>query len=188
MPSASIAYPPIVQTCHDESSQIPEITDVQPSTGAEMVVGTDDSVVQSGKAERLRGGSFQDELVCAIPHFCCFCVIGLCHWLSRVLKIDSYCAAFAAPLDFFTSHLHYSQNLKEWSFLHSQPALAKHIFSHWERWHWGPRDVSLCARILKHVNANFLSISGFYVQVRRRGSVLCKGDLKTRKLEVGMDL
>ncbi|KAH9164103.1 hypothetical protein EDB89DRAFT_449566 [Lactarius sanguifluus] len=68
---ASTAYPPIVHACHDEPSQTPAITDVQPSTGAEMVVGSNDNTAQSGNAERLRGGlgSCKDELVCAIPHF-----------------------------------------------------------------------------------------------------------------------
>lgn len=56
MPTASIAYPPTAQTNHDESSQIPAVTNVQPQTGAKMVLGPDDDATKTGKAERLRGG------------------------------------------------------------------------------------------------------------------------------------
>ncbi len=56
MPPATIAYPPTAHTYHDELSQTPATTNVQPRTGAEMVVGSDDNATRSGKAERLRGG------------------------------------------------------------------------------------------------------------------------------------
>lgn len=56
MPAASIAYPPTAHTNHDESSQTPAITNVQPSTGAKMGLASDDNAAQFGKPERLRGG------------------------------------------------------------------------------------------------------------------------------------
>ncbi|KAH9053294.1 hypothetical protein EDB87DRAFT_1825682 [Lactarius vividus] len=56
MPLTSIAYPPTARTCHDEWLQTPAITNVQPRTETEMVVGPDDNATRSGKAERLRGG------------------------------------------------------------------------------------------------------------------------------------
>ncbi|KAF8273565.1 hypothetical protein EI94DRAFT_1715284 [Lactarius quietus] len=57
MPATSIAYPPTAtHTNHDESLPQTAITNAQPSTGAKMVVASDDNAAQSRKAERLRGG------------------------------------------------------------------------------------------------------------------------------------
>ncbi|KAH9077737.1 hypothetical protein EDB83DRAFT_2345565 [Lactarius deliciosus] len=75
MPSATIAYPPTAHTYHDESSQTPAITNIQPHTGAKMVVGSDDNKARNGKAERLRGGCIPcpDGSVCWIIPCCCCC-------------------------------------------------------------------------------------------------------------------
>ncbi|KAI9458013.1 hypothetical protein BJY52DRAFT_1416643 [Lactarius psammicola] len=66
MPPVTIAYPPTAYTCHHdyESSQTAAITNVQPLTGAKMVVVSNDNAARSGKAERLRGGCKLTRRVC----------------------------------------------------------------------------------------------------------------------------
>ncbi|KAH8982731.1 hypothetical protein EDB86DRAFT_323720 [Lactarius hatsudake] len=85
MPPASIAYPPTAYTRHGEWSQmpIPEITNVQPGIGTEMVVGPNDNTTQSGNADRLRGGceclrKCLGALTCSCCCCCCICCKCCC--------------------------------------------------------------------------------------------------------------
>ena len=75
MSTATVAYPPTAHLYKDESAQISAVTNVQPSAGAKMTVGSDNDGTRSGKAERLRGG--------CIP--CPVCSVSLVHVRLSVL-------------------------------------------------------------------------------------------------------